>query len=71
MGKSARQRAVMPHAEAEAPCTIVFGHNATDRKVCMLLSTPTMQLIFSPEDAEDVAAKLRYYAAAARGKKPA
>jgi hypothetical protein len=48
-------------------CTITFGHNTPDRLVCMLLSAPATQLIFSPEDAEDVARKLLHYAKAARG----
>jgi len=38
--------------------------------VCLLLNVPATRLIFSPEEAEDVADKLRYYAKAARGEKP-
>lgn len=53
------------------PCTIIFGHNVADRKVAMLLSTPATQLVFSPDEADDVAAKLHHYAQAARGEKPA
>jgi hypothetical protein len=48
-------------------CTITFGHNTPDRLVCMLFSVPATQLVFSPEDAEDVARKLLHYAKAARG----
>lgn len=58
---------VAPNQQA---CSIIFGHNVQVRQVCLLLSTPATQLIFSPEEAEDVAAKLQYYAKAARGEKP-
>jgi hypothetical protein len=54
----------------EHPCSIIFGHNVSVRQVCLLLNVPATQLIFSPEEAEDVADKLRYYAKAARGEKP-
>jgi hypothetical protein len=59
-----------PHTQ-QAPCTIQFGHNVADRKVCMIMSVPATQMIFSPEEAEDVARKLQHYAQAARGEKPA
>jgi hypothetical protein len=55
----------------QAPCSIIFGHNTSVRQVCLLLNVAATQLIFSPEEAEDVAAKLQYYAKAARGEKPA
>jgi len=51
-------------------CQIVFGHNSDVGKVLMMFSGAVTQLIFSPEDAEDVAAKLTHYAQAARGSKP-
>jgi hypothetical protein len=59
-----------PSGLQQAPCTIQFGHNVSVRQVIMLLSVAANQLIFSPEDAEDVAAKLQHYAKAARGEKP-
>jgi hypothetical protein len=52
------------------PCSIVFGHNAEIRKVLMKFSVTASQLVFSPEEAEDVAEKLKHYAKAARGQKP-
>ena len=60
---------VVPGSEQSA-CSIIFGHNVSVRQVCMLLSVPATQLIFSPEEAEDVAKKLQHYAKAARGEKP-
>ena len=60
----------VPEGQQQAPCTIIFGHNVSVRQVCLLLNVPATQLIFSPEEAEDVADKLRYYAKAARGEKP-
>ena len=57
-----------PGAEGD-PCHIVFGHNVEIRKVLMKFSVTASQLVFSPEEAEDVAAKLQYYAKAARGNK--
>jgi len=57
-----------PGAEGD-PCEIVFGHNVTIRKVLMKFSVTASQLVFSPEEAEDVAAKLQHYAKAARGEK--
>lgn len=60
----------VPDGQQQAPCSIIFGHNVSVRQVCMLLNVPATQLIFSPEEAEDVAAKLQYYAKAARGEKP-
>ena len=56
---------------AQEPCQITFGHNLHDGLVTMIFSIPASQLIFTPQDAEDVARKLRHYAEAARGKKPA
>lgn len=46
------------------------GGRRSVRQVCLLLNVPATRLIFSPEEAEDVADKLRYYAKAARGEKP-
>jgi hypothetical protein len=73
MKRSALRRVdagVQPNTQ-QAPCTIQFGHNVADRKVCMIMSVPATQMIFSPEEAEDVARKLQHYAKAARGEKPA
>ena len=50
-------------------CTIVFGHNVEIGRVLMMFSVAAERLVFTPEEAEDVAEKLRYYAQAARGKK--
>ena len=52
------------------PCHIVFGHNVEIQKVLMRFSVAATQLVFSPDEAEDVAQKLTYYAKAARGQKP-
>jgi len=57
-----------PGAEGEA-CCIIFGHNTEIRKVLMKFNVMASQLVFSPEEADDVAAKLTYYARAARGEK--
>ncbi len=49
---------------------IVFGHNAADRKVLMYFPPPVaFQIVYSPEEARDVAAKLVHYADMADGKK--
>lgn len=52
-------------------CQIVFGHNAEAGKVLMQFSAAASRLIFTPDEADDVAAKLQFYAEAARGHKPA
>jgi len=57
-----------PGAEGDE-CCIIFGHNVGIRKVLMKFSVTASQLTFSPEEAEDVAAKLIHYAKAARGEK--
>ena len=51
----------------EGGCVITFGHNVHDRRVCMLFNVQAQQLIFTPEEAEDVAANLQRYARLARG----
>jgi hypothetical protein len=51
-------------------CAIIFGHNVEARKVLMKFSVTASQLVFSPDEAEDVASKLQHYAKAARGHKP-
>ena len=48
-------------------CTIMFGSNATLRKVLMQFSVTAERLIFSPEEARDVSAKLLHYADVADG----
>jgi len=50
-------------------CQIVFGHNASIRKVLMQFSVSADQFIFTPEEARDVAAKLQHYADMADGTK--
>ena len=57
-----------PGVEGE-PCYIVYGHNVAVRKVLMKFSVTASQLVFSPEDAEEVARNLIHYAKAARGEK--
>jgi len=52
-------------------CTIVFGANARIKKVLMQLSVSANMMIFSPEEARDVASKLLHYAEVADGKEPA
>ena len=47
----------------------MFGHNAEVQRVLMQFSAAASRLIFTPEEAEDCAAKLQYYAKAARGEK--
>lgn len=70
MSKPSRIVPGVPADSQQSPCSIIFGHNVAVRQVCMLLNVPATQLIFSPEEAEDVAAKLLHYAKAARGEKP-
>lgn len=60
----------MPLAEEGQVLEIQYGHNIQLRKVLMHFSAMTSALIFTPEDAEDVAQKLLYFAKAARGEKP-
>jgi len=69
---ASKPRNIAPESVApnQQECRITFGHNVSVRQVCMLLNVPATQLIFSPEEAEDVAAKLQHYAKAARGEKP-
>lgn len=50
-------------------CQIVFGHNISIRKVLMQFGVSADRLIFSPEEARDVASKLIHYALMAEGKK--
>jgi len=49
--------------------SIVFGHNATDRKVLMSFTVATGCVIFDPDDARAVARQLATYADLADGKK--
>ncbi len=50
--------------------SIMFGHNAADRKVLMYFLPPiAFQIVYSPEEARDVATKLAHYADMADGKK--
>lgn len=54
---------------SNTPCTITFAHNEQERRVALSFSGPVTTLFFSPEDAEDVAAKLVEEARKARGVK--
>jgi len=50
-------------------CQIVFGHNREIGKVLMQFSVAASRLIFTPDEARDVASKLQHYADMADGKK--
>ncbi len=50
-------------------CIVTFGHNADIRRVLMEFPVVTNRLIFSPDDAENVATQLQYRAMLARGGK--
>lgn len=60
---------VVPPGIDEQGCQIIFGHNTSVRKVLMQFSVSAERLIFSPEEARDVANKLNHYADMAAGKK--
>lgn len=60
-----------PPGQAGDPCQIVFGHNVKAQRVLMQFSRSAERLIFTPDEADDVATKLHHYAEAARGNKPA
>lgn len=47
-------------------CEIQFGHNAKMRLVLMRFNIACAQLIFTPEQADDVASKLTEFAEKAR-----
>lgn len=49
-------------------CVIVFGHSTVIKKVLMQFSVSAERLIFSPDEARDVAHKLQQYADLADGK---
>lgn len=74
MGRTTRNRTLGPARPDSVrqgmqgePCSIVFGHNAEIGRVMMMFSVAADRLVFTPDEAEDVAAKLQYYARAARG----
>jgi hypothetical protein len=74
--KSSAARKLGPDPPAPTPlgvegdvCTIVFGHNAQLGKVLMQFSVAASRLIFTPDEARDVASKLQFYADMADGKK--
>lgn len=50
-------------------CSIIYGHNASIKKVLMQFSVAATRLIFTPEEAREAAAHLRHYADMADGKK--
>ena len=60
-----------PPGLAGDPCQIIFGHNVEAGRVLMQFSRSAERLIFTPDEADDVATKLHHYAEAARGHKPA
>lgn len=51
-------------------CSITYGHNVGVRKCTVIFSSLVKQIILTPEEAEDMANHLRFYAACARGEKP-
>ena len=61
----------VPPAVDGTSCQIIFGHNASVKKVLMQFTAAAERLIFSPEEARDVAVKLMHYADMAEGKKVA
>lgn len=61
--------APVPTGADNQTCTIIYGHNVSVRKVLVRFNVATAELIFSPEEAEDMAARLQHYAKAARGEK--
>lgn len=63
------QPAPTPLGQDGQSCQIIFGHNTDIRKVLMQFSVAASRLIFSPEEARDVAQKLQHYADMAEGKK--
>ena len=50
-------------------CQIIFGHNVEARAVMMQFSAMADRLIFTPEEAHDVASNLIRFAELARGSK--
>jgi hypothetical protein len=50
-------------------CQIIFGHNMSTRLMLMQFTAAADRLIFTPEEARDVASKLQNYADLAEGKK--
>jgi hypothetical protein len=64
-----RPKFALPVGKEGDPLEIVFGHNAEIRKVLVQFGATVGSLVFSPEDARDVANKLRHYADMADGKK--
>lgn len=62
---------VAPRGIEGQGCEIVFGHNADIRKVLMQFSVTCDRLLFSPEEAHDVASKLIQFAELARGSQKA
>ncbi len=62
-------RIAVPPGIDQQGCQIIFGHNVSIRKVLMQFSVSAERLLFSPEEARDVATKLQHYAAMAEGKK--
>ena len=62
-----RRFAVAP--PQDGPCQIIFGHNTGIQKVLVQFTVAAERLIFSPDEARDVATKLAHYADMAEGKK--
>lgn len=60
-----------PMGQNDESCQIIFGHNVPSHTVLMQFARAADRLIFTPDEADDVATKLHFYAEAARGKKPA
>ncbi len=58
---------VAPAAQNNEGCELVFGHNAAIKKVLMQFSVSCDRLVFTPEQAEQVAQQLTTQAAQARG----
>jgi hypothetical protein len=59
---------LIPPGQDGESCQIVFGHNTEIQKVLMQFSVSASRLVFSPDEARDVASKLKFYADMADGK---
>lgn len=75
--RNARQKRLAPASLVQPrmgvdgePCTVLYGHNAEARKMTVIFSVAVSQLILTPEEAEDMARQIQFYAACARGEKP-
>lgn len=71
MGKRQQIRTGPPVPSGMGGCTIQFGHNTAIGRAVMQFSAAVSQLVFTPEEADNVATQLHYHAKAARGEQVA